>query len=100
MKARRRTLTLGSAAVLILSAALSAQTTPQPKKMSDAEKKEVQTIQKLVDDAAVGQPAPNDLGLAWSREDLLKDYPYLELEDIRQALSYAAWLTREEVIPA
>jgi uncharacterized protein (DUF433 family) len=35
-----------------------------------------------------------------SREDILKDYPYLELEDIRQALGYAAWLTREEVILA
>jgi uncharacterized protein (DUF433 family) len=37
-------------------------------------------------------------GLSW--EDILRDYPYLEREDIRQALSYAAWLTREEVIPA
>jgi uncharacterized protein (DUF433 family) len=35
-----------------------------------------------------------------SREEILKDYPYLEPEDIRQALGYAAWLTREEVIPA
>ena len=35
-----------------------------------------------------------------SPEEILKDYPYLELEDIRQALGNAAWLTREEVIPA
>jgi uncharacterized protein (DUF433 family) len=35
-----------------------------------------------------------------SPEEILKDYPYLEAEDIRQALWYAAWLTREEVLPA
>ncbi len=33
-------------------------------------------------------------------EEILADYPYLEAEDIRQAVSYAAWLTREEVMPA
>ncbi|HEX3883124.1 MAG TPA: DUF433 domain-containing protein [Stellaceae bacterium] len=37
-------------------------------------------------------------GLSW--DEILADYPYLEREDIRQALSYAAWLAREEVIPA
>jgi uncharacterized protein (DUF433 family) len=31
---------------------------------------------------------------------ILEAYPDLELEDIRQALAYAAWLTREEVMPA
>jgi uncharacterized protein (DUF433 family) len=36
-------------------------------------------------------------GLSW--DEILSDYPYLEREDIRQALSYAAWLAREEVIP-
>jgi uncharacterized protein (DUF433 family) len=36
-------------------------------------------------------------GLSW--DEILADYPYLEREDIRQALSYAAWLAREEVIP-
>jgi uncharacterized protein (DUF433 family) len=35
-----------------------------------------------------------------SREEILADYPDLEPEDIRQALEYAAWLTREEVHPA
>ena len=30
-------------------------------------------------------------------EEVLKDYPDLEPEDIQQALEYAAWLTREEV---
>jgi uncharacterized protein (DUF433 family) len=37
-------------------------------------------------------------GLSW--DEIIGDYPYLERKDIRQALSYAAWLTREEVIPA
>ena len=32
-------------------------------------------------------------------EEILKAYPDLEPEDIRQALAYAAWLTREEVMP-
>ena len=35
-----------------------------------------------------------------SREEILTDYPDLEPEDIRQALAYAAWLTREEVLPS
>ena len=37
-------------------------------------------------------------GISWG--EILSDYPYLEEEDIRQALAYAAWLAREEVIPA
>ncbi len=32
-------------------------------------------------------------------DEILKDYPDLEREDIQQALQYAAWLTREEVRP-
>ena len=38
----------------------------------DAQKKEIQSVVKFVDDAAAGQPAPNDLALTWVREDLLK----------------------------
>src|SRR5262245_11187789 len=73
MLTRRRSLTLASAALVIFSAALFAQTAPpQPRKLSDAEKKEIQTVQKLVDDAAAGQAAANDVGLAWIHEDLLK----------------------------
>jgi uncharacterized protein (DUF433 family) len=30
-------------------------------------------------------------------KEILKDYPDLEPEDIKQALEYAAWLTQEEV---
>lgn len=37
-------------------------------------------------------------GADW--DEVLADYPDLEIEDIRQALSYAAWLTREEVVTA
>ncbi len=33
-------------------------------------------------------------------EDILKAYPYLEAEDIRQALQYVAWLADESVYPA
>jgi uncharacterized protein (DUF433 family) len=33
-------------------------------------------------------------------EAILAAYPDLEPEDIRQALAYAAWLTREDVVPA
>jgi uncharacterized protein (DUF433 family) len=36
-------------------------------------------------------------GVPW--DEILRDYPYLEEEDIRQALAYAAWLAREEIIP-
>jgi uncharacterized protein (DUF433 family) len=32
--------------------------------------------------------------------DILAEHPGLEAEDVRQALSYAAWLTQEDVIPA
>jgi uncharacterized protein (DUF433 family) len=35
-----------------------------------------------------------------SFEEILDNYPYVEAEDIRQALNYAAWLAREEVVPA
>ena len=37
-------------------------------------------------------------GVSW--EEILADYPDLEREDIRQALAYAAWLAREEIVPA
>jgi uncharacterized protein (DUF433 family) len=37
-------------------------------------------------------------GASW--DEILGDYPDLEREDIRQALAYAAWLSREEIVPA
>ena len=30
-------------------------------------------------------------------DEILQAYPYLEAEDVRQALRYAAWLTEESV---
>ena len=32
-------------------------------------------------------------------EAILDDYPDLEKEDVHQALAYAAWLAREQVVP-
>ena len=37
-------------------------------------------------------------GASW--DEILGDYPDLEPEDIRDALAYAAWLTREEIVQA
>ncbi len=34
-----------------------------------------------------------------SREEILALYPYLEEEDIRQALTYAAWRAEESELP-
>jgi len=74
MVSRRPSLAAISAAVLILSATLFAQAPQQQqqRKLSDAEKKEIQTILKIVDDVSAGQAAPNDLSLAWAGSDLLK----------------------------
>jgi uncharacterized protein (DUF433 family) len=33
-------------------------------------------------------------------DELLAEFPSLERDDIKQALEYAAWLTREEIVPA
>jgi hypothetical protein len=67
MKLRR-----GSFAALVIAVACSAALIAQDKKQSDAQKKEIQNIVKIVDGIAAGQPAPNDLSLSWVREDLLK----------------------------
>ncbi|MEI6351013.1 MAG: DUF433 domain-containing protein [Verrucomicrobiota bacterium] len=34
-----------------------------------------------------------------SQEEILRLYPYLEIEDIREALSYAAWRVEEFEVP-
>ena len=34
-----------------------------------------------------------------SKESILKAYPYLEAEDIDQALAYAAWRVEEREVP-
>jgi uncharacterized protein (DUF433 family) len=40
----------------------------------------------------------NQIGTGHSIKDILVDYPYLEHEDILQALRYAAWRTEEREI--
>jgi uncharacterized protein (DUF433 family) len=39
------------------------------------------------------------VGAGRSIEEILIDYPYLDREDILQALRYAAWLAEEREIP-
>lgn len=41
------------------------------------------------------------IGAGHSIEEILADYPYLEREDVLQALRYAAWLAeeREVILP-
>ena len=36
---------------------------------------------------------------ARTREEILREYPYLEPDDIAQALSYAAWRAEEIEVP-
>jgi uncharacterized protein (DUF433 family) len=38
------------------------------------------------------------IGAGRSIDDLLADYPYLEREDILEALRYAAWRAQERVV--
>jgi uncharacterized protein (DUF433 family) len=38
------------------------------------------------------------IGAGQSVDDLLRDYPYLEREDVLEALRYAAWRTQEREI--
>lgn len=35
----------------------------------------------------------------YTNEEILELYPYLEAEDIQQALTYAAWRSEEIVVP-
>ena len=65
----RRVVALCSAAALVCSGTLLAQ---QVKKLSDAQRREVQEIVKIIDSAAAAPTAPNDLSLTWAREDVLK----------------------------
>ena len=48
------------------------------------------TVATILDQIAAGA----------SIDDVLAEYPYLEREDVQQALSYASCLVRDEVIPA
>jgi hypothetical protein len=68
---RRGVVALSMTVALAWSVALVAQK-KDDKKQSDAQKKEIQDIVRIVDGLAAGQPAPNDLGLSWVHEDFLK----------------------------
>jgi hypothetical protein len=69
MELRRGVVALCSAAALICSVTLAAQA---PKKLSKAEEKERDAIFKIVASVSAGQPAPDDLGVKWLREDVMK----------------------------
>src|SRR5262245_55805624 len=60
---------LGAAIILAWSVGVAAQ---KQRKRDEAHKKEIQSIITVVDSAATGQPAANDLGVTWVHEDVLK----------------------------
>ncbi len=76
MVLNRRVLTWSTAFVLVLSAALLAQK-KDDKKQTEAQKRDLPEIVKIMDAAATGQ-MPNDLGLTWARADFLKAANNLE----------------------
>jgi hypothetical protein len=67
---RRGALAL-AAAVVVCSTGLGAQKT-EGKHEVEQQNREIQSARKLVDEVMTGEPAPNDLALAWVRSDLLK----------------------------
>jgi hypothetical protein len=69
MKPSRRPFALVLSLAVASTASIYAQ---KDKKQDEAQKKEIQSIVKVVDDVAAGQPAANDLSLTWLREDILK----------------------------
>lgn len=46
-------------------------------------------VHQILDLLAAGQTA----------DAILRAYPYLETDDIREAIAYGAWLAREETLP-
>src|SRR5712664_2679906 len=71
MKQRRRGFALVVLVVCASTLAVLAQS-KDDKKKDDAQKREIQSIVKAVDDLTAGQPAANDLSMTWLREDVLK----------------------------
>ena len=71
MTQRRAGFALVVLAVCASSMALFAQG-KDDKKKDEAQKREIQSIVKSVDDLTAGQPAANDLAMTWVREDVLK----------------------------
>lgn len=79
MVLNRRVLRWSATLVLVLSTALLAQKKDDKKdsKQSEAQKRDLPEIVKIMDAAATGQ-LPNDFGLAWARADFLKAANNLE----------------------
>ena len=71
MKQRRGVVALFVLAVCASSIGLFAQS-KDDKKKDEAQKREIQSIVKSVDDLTAGQPGANDLSMTWLREDVLK----------------------------
>ena len=71
MKQRRGMVALFVLAVCASSIGLFAQS-KDDKKKDEAQKREIQSIVKSVDDLTAGQPGANDLSMTWLREDVLK----------------------------
>jgi hypothetical protein len=61
-----------SASLLAQSGGKGQPADANSRKLSDAQRREIQAAIKIVDDVAAGQPAPNDLSLTWVRHDVLK----------------------------
>ena len=68
----RRGATALCLAVMFSVALVGQSKPPAQQKYSEAQVKEIQGIIKILDGVAAGQPAPNDLSLAWARADLLR----------------------------
>src|ERR1700730_16918509 len=60
------------AVALSVSAFAQKKDDKNDKKQTDEQKREIAAVVKLADDAATGQPAANDLGVAWAHEDFMK----------------------------
>jgi hypothetical protein len=72
MAFRRGAIALGVLAAFTISITLAAQApTPAPRKLSKAEEKERDVMYQIATTAATGE-MPNDLSLAWTRDDILK----------------------------
>jgi hypothetical protein len=72
MKQRRVVLALLVVSMFSASSSALLAQNKDDKKKDEAQKKEIGNIVKIVDDLSAGQTAPNDLGLSWMREDVLK----------------------------
>ena len=54
---------------------------------------------RVLGDAAYGRHNCRSVASGHSFDEILKAYPYLEEEDLREALTYAAWRVEEIEAP-